>query len=962
MNVNSFPGKYDALKTIIPGNVDVMVLVESKIDHTYPLSQFLIDGFASPFRRDRDANGGGILIYVREDIPCKLLSKHDFPEDIEGIFIELNLRKMKWLLFGTYHPPSQNDKYYFECVGKALDVYSGTYDRLLLCGDFNAEEKENVLSDFLDLYDLKSLNQEKTCFKSIQNPSCVDLFLTNCNRSFQHTKVISSGMSDFHKMVVTVMKATFPKSKPKEIYYRSYKQFDKEKFREDLKNKLNLETENGTKYQLFEKTFLEVLERHAPLKRKLLRANEVPYMTKALRKAIATRSRLENRFHRLKTSDSKKAFRKQRNYCSRLYKKERKRFYVKLDSKCITDNKKFWQTMKPFFTDKGLSKRTITLIKGNKIISDDVDVANALNTFFESAVKNLEITDPTDYLEDVKNTSDPIDAAILKFRNHPSIKRINENVKESLFSFCEVKKDDIEDELKKLNIKKANTFKNIPAKQLKENRDICAEPILGIINEGIRECIFDDKLKLADVTPIHKRGETTEESNYRNISVLPVVSKVYEKVLQKQMGGYMEDVLSPYLCGYRKGYNAQHALLSLLEKWRISLDKGGYGGAILMDLSKAFDTINYDLLLAKLDAYGFDRNSLKLINSYLTNRWQRTKINTSFSTWSELMSGVPQGSVLGPLLFNIYLNDLFYIILETDVCNFADDTTPYTCDMSLEVVMDRLESVAEKAVEWFKYNYMKLNADKCHLLVCGHKFEQMIATINDTKIIETYKEKLLGVVIDSSLSFEEHIKLICKKASAKLNALSRQCKVLPFYKRRTLMKAFFDSQFAYAPLVWMCHSRELNNKINSLHYRALRMVYKDDESSFEELLKKDESVSIHHRNIHCLAIEMFKVKNGLAPTFMSDVFPDRNLTNDVAGGLRSQTDFYNSSNPKSIFNGVDSLRHLGPRIWNILPESIKKCTSLEKFKCEIKRWIPKNCPCRLCKTYVQNLGFCTITN
>ena len=199
------------------------------------------------------------------------------------------------------------------------------------------------------------------------------------------------------------------------------------------------------------------------------------------------------------------------------------------------------------------------------------------------------------------------------------------------------------------------------------------------------------------------------------------------------------------------------------------------------------------------------------------------------------------------------------------------------------------------------------------------------------------------------MSFEEHIQQICKKASGKLNALSRQCKILPFFKRRMLMKSFFDSQFAYSPLVWMCHSRELNSRINSLHYRALRLVYKDDNSSFEELLKKDESVSIHHRNIHCLAIEMFKVKNGLAPTFMSDIFPDRNLTNNVAAGLRSQTDFYNQSNPKSVFNGIDSLRHLGPRIWNILPASLRECTTLDKFKCDIKSWIPTNCPCRLLK-------------
>ena len=219
--------------------------------------------------------------------------------------------------------------------------------------------------------------KENTCYKSLQNPSCIDLFLTNCHKSFQNTKAISTGCSDFHKLVVTVLKTNFKKSKPKEIIYRSYKNFDRYAFREQLRHKL----ENCDDYITFEKNILEVLNEHAPLKKKVLRANEVPYMTKSLRKAIATRSRLENTYYKNKTEDSKTSYKKHRNYCSRLYKKERKKFYKTLDIKNVTDNKLFWKTMKPFFSDKGVVDSGITLVEGDNIISNEHEVAETLNFF-----------------------------------------------------------------------------------------------------------------------------------------------------------------------------------------------------------------------------------------------------------------------------------------------------------------------------------------------------------------------------------------------------------------------------------------------------------------------------------------------------------------------------------------------------------------------------------------------------
>ena len=313
------------------------------------------------------------------------------------------------------------------------------------------------------------------------------------------------------------------------------------------------------------------------------------------------------------------------------------------------------------------------------------------------------------------------------------------------------------------------------------------------------------------------------------------------------------------MCGYRKGFNTQYALLSLIEKWKKTLDDNGYTtGAILMDLPKASDTINHELLIAKLYAYGFSKDALKLIHSYLSDRWQRTKINKSFSSWSTLLKGVPQGSVLGPILFNIYLNDIFYF-LHCNICNFADDTTPYVCNKNLKFVLEQLEEQSNIALKWFEDNYMKMNSGKCHLFVSGNKYEQMWAKIGNDKIWESRTVKLLGITIDNELKFDEHIDNICMKAQRKPSVLARIRKYLDFNKSRTIFKTFFESQFKYCPLTWMFYSRTTNNKINNLHERALRLVYDDYRSTFKELLENDNSFSVQNYNIQILCVELYKV-------------------------------------------------------------------------------------------------------
>ena len=235
--------------------------------------------------------------------------------------------------------------------------------------------------------------------------------------------------------------------------------------------------------------------------------------------------------------------------------------------------------------------------------------------------------------------------------------------------------------------------------------------------------------------------------------------------------------------------------------------------------------------------------SINMIFSYLNNRTHRTKTNECFSERSIIEHGVPQGSILGPLLFNIDLIDLFYECEESNIASYVDDTTPYSWARDTQTVISELKFISSKLFHWFQYNHLKANLGKCHLLLSS-KTPTDVST-GDASIKTSTKETL----IDSELSFDQHISSICSKASKKLYALGRIASFMSFNKRRTLMKAFIESQFNYFPLIWMFHSRTMNNKINRIHERALRLFYSDHVSSFDDLLKKDRSFSIHHRNI-----------------------------------------------------------------------------------------------------------------
>ena len=414
---------------------------------------------------------------------------------------------------------------------------------------------------------------------------------------------------------------------------------------------------------------------------------------------------------------------------------------------------------------------------------------------------------------------------------------------------------------------------------------------------------------------------------------------------------YIDQYLSPFLFGFRKGFSTEYCLIVMLEKWKKAVDQGKLAGALLTDLSKAFDCINHELLIAKLEAYGFNNESLVYLLSYLSERKHRTKINNSLSDWADITSGVPQGSILGPLLFNIYINDIFYFVENSELANYADDNTPYTVEDTIDSLLECLHKDSSVLIKWFKDNFLQLNPNKCKLLISN--CDKDISLILENEVIECSESvKLLGVSIDNRLNFNEHVSNLCKKVSTKLHALAGISKYISQEKLRLLMKAFIESQFSYCPLVWMFHSRTLNNRINRLHERGLRIVYNDHNLSFDELLRKDNSFSIHHRNLQKLATEMYKTYNDISPSLVKSIFPIRELQYN----LRNRNPFQ-PEKVNTVLNGTETLSFRGPKIWSIVPEIIKNSKSLSEFKSKIRKWEPIGCTCRLCKTYIHHLGF-----
>jgi len=474
-----------------------------------------------------------------------------------------------------------------------------------------------------------------------------------------------------------------------------------------------------------------------------------------------------------------------------------------------------------------------------------------------------------------------------------------------------------------------------------------AMPLTSLVNNAFKTNVFPADMKKAEVSPVFKKKDHMNKENYRPINLIPIFSKVFESIIAEQINDFMYEKFSKRLGAYRKGHGCSQVLTWAVDTWKWCLDNDMHVGALLMDLSKAFDSIPHDLLICKMYAYGFSLNACSFMLSYLSHRMQRVKIKDTRSVWKNTKRGIPQGSCLGPLLFNLFVNDIFSHVECCELFNYADDNTLSASDFDMDRVLQMLQHDANIVMNWFHDNFMKVNPEKFQLLLMHSQSspEYMVNEfIVEQNVIEIKESvTLLGINIDSKLNFNDHVKTLCKKATRQLKVMYRFKDLLGKREKFVMYKSFILSTFNFCPVVWSFCGITSIRKIEKVQERALRFLTNDQNSSYKEMLSRINGSTMLVTRLREIVIEVFKCVNRLNPEFLNQLFnvkENKYLLRDPC--ILAVPKF------KRVKYGKQSISYYGAHLWNNLPSMYKENMDLCTFRNMIKTWEGPECTCNMC--------------
>ena len=914
-NVQSLLPKLDNLSIELK-DFDILTFSETWLNDSIHSDDLTIPSFSKPERKDRMDGYGGVCIYVKNTLAYKRMEELEFT-GIESIWIEVTMKQLRILVGVFYRPPNSNYEYWSKIDDSIHLAMDSRANDIIVLGDFNFNmlnhQSSSKISSLCQQLGLFQLIKEPTHFTE-NTSSLIDIMLVNNTNS-----LIQSGVSDpflnqqvrYHCPIYGIFKYTKPKITSYKRIIWNYDKGDYDLLRHNasLIHWSTLENDDLDTYtkQITDK-ILELTKQAIPNKHVTIKPSEPNWITSFIKRKIRSRKRAYRKARRSNRPNLWEKFKKLRNEVVSLIRSAKQEQQKKIANKLVLENlspRDMWKTLKSIITDS--NKQTIpTLVHQDIIASSDIDKANTLNNFF--AMQSL-------LLED-----NAIVPHIL-----PS---------QSTLSVLVFTVDEVRSVLQSLPLGKASGPDQINNRILREMSKELSNTLCDLFNKSLSTASLPSSWKEAHVCAVFKKGDPAIVSNYRPISLLSNIDKVLERLVFKHVYNFLLDnnFLTSFQSGFIPGDSTVNQLTFIYNTFCKALDDGKEVRAVFFDISKAFDRVWHRGLLAKLQGAGIGGRLLEWFSNYLADRKQRVIIPGVKSNWAVVKAGVPQGSILGPLLFLVYINDIVSDI-QSNIRLFADDTSLYLIVEHANVSAATLNSDIKTITEWAKTWLVSFNPTKTESLLISRKMNRdhhpSLSMMNQD-ILEVQSHRHLGVTLSNDGGWHSHIEYIKSKAWPRINIMKKLKFVLDRKSLERIYFCFIRPILEYADVTWDNCTQHQKDELDKIQNEAARIVTGTTKLvSIRELNNETKWETLESRRQKHKLILFYKMVNQLTPAYLSTLVPP--LVSEVSSyNLRNSQNLSVPSSRTKLYaeSFLPSVVHL----WNSLPQAVRDSESVNSFK------------------------------
>jgi hypothetical protein len=908
-NARSIMNKLDEVELAIRDeNLDIVMITETWLLDSILTSEINIDGY-TVFRKDRnDVNktrGGGVIVYVKNEY--NVLEREDLYEQLfpESIFCLLIFNGVKTLLGVCYRPPDSlkvNDEALYSLISRV------SRENVIIVGDFNfAELKWDVVDNLPDGHPFITCLQDNFLEQLVDEPTrganfldlilCSDInlvknvmvgkpFVTSDHQSIRFNLLVTKDINQLNHVILNYFKA------------------DYDQIKEHFSIELNtLETDDSSAdnaWECLKSKLWELRDEFVPKSKR--NKNQCKWVTKNVTRCRKAKKKAWNNYiksgRNLLLYEVYKSKLRESVTCNR---KAKEAFEVKLVNNIKQDTKSFYA----YIRSKQRCKEKVGPLKdtANTIVIDDKITADLLNRYFASVFTT----------EDLITIPDPYSI-------------FDGDINVDGLTNIEITEELVLKKLTELNINKSQGVDDLHPKLLFELRNKLVKPLTELFNLSLKTGKLPQDWKDANVTPLFKKGARDKPENYRPISLTSIICKLLESIIKDHIVEHLDKfkLLHDSQHGFRKGRSCLTNLLDFMEEVTKVLENGDPIDIVYLDFAKAFDKVPYVRLFRKLESHGIGGQVLTWIKQWLCNRRQRVSVNKKLSDWLGVSSGVPQGSVLGPVLFLIYINDIDLNLI-SKLGKFADDTKlckPITCDMDREM----LQSDLDKLHVWSNQWQMTFNVDKCSIVHLGFNNEHCRYKLGDSELKSSERERDLGVIVDSSGKWEEQCNVAVKNANSTLGIIKRHFKCRRKDVILKLYKSLVRPKLEYCVQAWCPYLKKNIDNIERVQHRATKLIHECRELNYEGRLAYTGLITLEKRRERGDLIQVFKLIKGLDNVDYKKFF--QLVQNSKTRGhsyklvkFRSKLNVRNKFFSQRIINS-----------WNSLPEDVVQADSVNCFK------------------------------